>query len=253
MMSLRLLHRVSPAFAFRSLASQCAVCRSWPARRVCAACTSRFGQMHARCISCAVQLPAGLSGGRGLASLHCAACVRQPPPLDACFAAMPYAYPWSDLVARYKFGGDPAWAAVFAGLMLEVPGMRACMDGLQADDWLVPLPLSAQRLQSRGFNQAWELGKALARLAGTAARTDAGLLLRIRDTPPQVRLGREARLRNLKGAFVVDPLRVRDLQGRRVLLVDDVMTSGASLFVAAQALRDAGASAVSAMVFARTE
>jgi ComF family protein len=250
MMSLRL---PSPASVLQSLASQCAVCHSWPARRVCAACTARFGQVRTRCVSCALILPADLSGGRGPPSLHCAACVRHPPPLDSCFAAMPYAYPWSDLVARYKFGGDPAWAAVFAGLLLEIPGVRASLESLQAGDWLIPLPLSAERLQTRGFNQAWELGKALARRGSTAAGIDARLLLRIRDTAPQARLGRDARLRNLRGAFVADPLRVHEIQGRRVLLVDDVMTSGASLFAAAQALREAGAAAVSAMVFARTE
>lgn len=250
MMSLRLPH---PASVLQSLASQCAVCRSWPARRVCAACTARFGQMHARCIGCALTLPADLSGGRGPPSLHCAACVRQPPPLDACFAAMSYAYPWSDLVARYKFGGDPAWAAVFAGLLLNVPGARTSLASLQAADWLVPLPLSAPRLQTRGFNQGWELVKALARQSGTAASPDARLLLRIRDTASQARLGREARLRNLKGAFVVEPLRVREIRGRHVLLVDDVMTSGATVFTAALALREAGAAAVSALVFARTE
>ncbi|MDP3250518.1 MAG: ComF family protein [Hydrogenophaga sp.] len=248
-----LLRLPTPASLLQSLASQCAVCRRWPARRVCDACTARFGQIHTRCISCALTLPADLSGGRGPPSLHCAACVRQPPPLDTCFAAMPYAYPWSDLVARYKFGGDPAWAGVFTGLLLEVPGVRTRLDSLQADDWLIPLPLSAQRLHSRGFNQAWELAKALARQSGTAAGTDAGLLLRIRDTAPQARLGREARLRNLQGAFVADPLRVREIQGRRVVLVDDVMTSGASLFTAAQAMREAGAACVSALVFARTE
>jgi ComF family protein len=250
MMSLRL---PSPASVLQSLASQCAVCRSWPARRVCAACTARFGQVRARCARCALTLPADLSGGRGPPSLHCAACVRHPPLLDSCFAAMSYAYPWSDLVARYKFGGDPAWAAVFAGLLLHVPGVRASLESLQAGDWLVPLPLSVQRLQTRGFNQAWELGKALARQGGTAAGMDARLLLRIRDTAPQARLGRDARLRNLRGAFVADPLRVREIQGRRVLLVDDVMTSGASLFAAAQALREAGAAHVTAVVFARTE
>ncbi|MGQ2981387.1 MAG: ComF family protein [Polaromonas sp.] len=253
MMSLRLLDLVSPASVLQSLASQCAVCRSWPARRVCAACTARFGQLRARCLTCALTLPADLSAGRGPPSLHCAACVRQPPPLDACFAAMPYAYPWSDLVARYKFGGDPAWAAVFADLLLDVPGVRDSLQRLQAGDWLVPLPLSAQRLQSRGFNQAWELVKALARRSHTEAGIDAGLLLRIRDTAPQARLGRDARLRNLRGAFAVDPLRVAQIRGRQVLLVDDVMTSGASLFTAAQALREAGAASVGALVFARTE
>jgi ComF family protein len=248
-----LLRLPNPASMLQSLASQCAVCRSWPARRVCAACVARFGQMRTRCIGCALILPAGLSGGRGAPSLHCAACVQHPPALDSCFAAMPYAYPWSDLVARYKFGGDPAWAGVFAGLLLDVPGVRERLASLQTRDWLIPLPLSPQRLQSRGFNQAWELGKALARQSHTAAGADAGLLLRIRDTPPQVQLGREARLRNLRGAFVVAPLRVREIHGRRVLLVDDVMTSGASLFAAAQSLREAGAAAVDAVVFARTE
>ncbi|GAB3469579.1 hypothetical protein GCM10011496_01500 [Polaromonas eurypsychrophila] len=166
---------------------------------------------------------------------------------------MPYAYPWSDLVARHKFGGDPAWAAVFASLLLQVPGARAALESLQSGDWLVPLPLSGQRLQSRGFNQAWELAKALAQQSGTSARADARLLLRIRNTLPQTQLKREARLRNVRGAFVADPLRVQAIQGHRVLLVDDVMTSGASLFAAAQALREAGAAAVSAVVFARTE
>lgn len=253
MMLLRLLHPVSPASLLRSLASQCAVCHSWPARRVCAACISRFGQVHARCISCALILPAALSDGRGLPSLRCAACVRQPPPLDACFAAMPYAYPWSELVARYKFGDDPAWADNFAALLLEVPGVRNTLHSLHPEDLLIPLPLAAQRLQSRGFNQAWELATSLARQSGTLAQPDARVLLRIRDTAPQARLGREARLRNLKGAFAVDPLRAGILRGRRVLLVDDVMTSGASLFAAAQALREAGAATVIAMVFARTE
>ena len=163
---------------------------------------------------------------------------------------MTYAYPWSELVASYKFGGDPAWAAVLAELLLQAPGVR---QALEAGDWLIPLPLSPARLQSRGFNQAWELVKALARQTGTRAQTDARLLLRIKHTPPQAQLKREARLQNVKGAFVVDPLRVSGLQGRRVLLVDDVMTSGASLFAAAQALRDAGAAEVCGVVFARTE
>jgi predicted amidophosphoribosyltransferase len=84
------------------------------------------------------------------------------------------------------------------------------------------------------------------------AQADAELLLRVRHTRPQSQLKRAARLANVKGAFQVDPLRVAELRGRRVLLVDDVMTSGASLFTAAQALRDAGAAHVMAVVLART-
>jgi ComF family protein len=179
--------------------------------------------------------------------------LRQPPPLDACFAAVAYAYPWSDLVARYKFADDPAWAEVFASLLLKTPGVLQTLATLQADDWLIPMPLSVERLQSRGFNQAWELVKALARQSGTLAQSDARLLLRIKNTPPQAQLKRETRLQNVRGAFVVSPLRASEIKNRRVLLVDDVMTSGASLFGAAQALREAGAAQVSGLVFARTE
>lgn len=227
------------------LASQCAVCHSWPASRVCGPCSARFAQTLPRCRTCALAVSGGLS--------QCAACVRQPPPLQAAFAAVSYGFPWSELIASYKFGTDAAWASVFAELLLQTPGLSAHLAGLQPDDWLLPMPLSAQRLQSRGYNQAWQLAKALGAQSGTPARCDAGLLLRIKNTQPQARLERQARLQNVQGAFVVEPLRLTGLQGRQVVLVDDVMTSGASLFAAAQALRAAGAAGVTGVVFARTE
>ena len=76
---------------------------------------------------------------------------------------MTYAFPWSELVTRYKFGDRPGWAPSFAALLLKADGVRALIEGLQADDLIVPMPLSAERLQSRGFNQAWALTRALAR------------------------------------------------------------------------------------------
>ena len=88
--------------------------------------------------------------------------------------------------------------------------------------------------------------------SASPARADALLLLRTRNTRPQTELKRGARLANVKGAFQVDPLRAAELRGRRVVLVDDVMTSGASLYTAAQVLRDAGAAHVTAVVLART-
>lgn len=172
--------------------------------------------------------------------------------MDATLAAVAYAYPWSALIARYKFGEQPGWAGFFAGLLLRTPGVAQALGELDAKDWLIPLPLSAERLQSRGFNQSWELASALARQSRTPAQADTRLLLRLRHTRPQSQLGREARLANVKGAFQVDPLRAAQLDGRRVVLVDDVMTSGASLFAAAQALRDAGAAHITALVLART-
>ncbi len=233
-------------------ASQCAVCRSWPAEQVCQPCLARFAPGQPRCAACALPLPADLSLGLRSGPQCCADCIRQRPPQDITLAAVPYAYPWSTLITGYKFGEQLGWAGFFAGLLLRAPGVAQALGELQAQDWIIPLPLSAERLQARGFNQAWELASALARQSRTQAQADARLLLRVRHTRPQSQLKREARLANVRGAFLVDPLRAPALQGRRVVLVDDVMTSGASVFSAAQALRDAGAAQITALVLART-
>ncbi|MEO6017440.1 MAG: phosphoribosyltransferase family protein [Polaromonas sp.] len=237
-----------PAFA-----SQCAVCRSWPTRQVCQPCVARFASHPARCSRCALAFPADLSLRPASTQARiCASCTRQPPPTDSVLAAVPYAYPWSTLISHYKFGEEHGWAAFFAALLADTPGVAQALDGLDAGDWILPMPLSDQRLQTRGFNQAWELARALARKTATPARTDARLLLRVRHTRPQSELRREARLTNVKGAFQLDPLRAHEISGRRVVLIDDVMTSGASLFTAAEVLKAAGATHVTGVVLART-
>ena len=233
-------------------ASQCAVCHSWPAAQVCQPCLARFKTDAACCPLCALPVPASPSTGLPCSELVCAACMRERPPMDATLAGVPYAYPWSALIARYKFGEQHGWAGFFAGLLLQAPGVAQTLRQLQAADWVIPLPLSAERLEARGFNQAWDLASALARQSKTMARADARLLLRMKHTRPQSQLKRAARLANVKGIFQVAPLRAHELAGRRVVLVDDVMTSGASMFSAAQALRDAGAAHITAVVLART-
>ena len=176
---------------------------------------------------------------------RCGHCVREVPPLDRCHAAVAYAYPWSGLLTHYKFGNAPGWAQVLAQLIKLDPAAR---DMLAAAELVLPMPLSRERLAQRGFNQALQLARAL---AAPKLRTD--LLLRLRDTAPQTALGRKQRAANVRGAFGVEPLRAGELRGRHVLLVDDVMTSGASIFAAASALRSAGCAAASAMVVARTD
>jgi ComF family protein len=220
------------------LPSQCEVCHAWPAQPVCDACVARFAQPLPRCRTCALPLS---SGG----PLQCGACLRTPPPLDACLAAVPYAYPWGHLITRYKFGGAPGWSATFALLLRSTPWVEPA---LEQAELLLPMPLSKQRLQERGFNQALELARQLA-----PAKTSPELLLRIRHTPPQSSLKRNERLHNVRAAFAVDPLRSESLRNKRVVLLDDVMTSGASLFAAAQVLRQAGAAHVTGLVLARTE
>lgn len=249
----RLLNAATrPDFTLPLRISQCAVCRSWPARQVCDPCIARFAAPVLRCRACALALPADLSMGLRSPPGLCAGCIKQHPPLDATLVAVPYAYPWSELITRYKFGERPGWASFFAQLLLQAPGVQQAFDALQAGDLILPMPLSDQRLQSRGFNQAWELARALARQSPGAATTDARLLLRVKHTRPQTELQRDARLANVRGAFQLDPLCLPELAGRRVMLVDDVITSGASLFTAAQVLRAAGAAHVTGLAIART-
>ena len=226
-----------PTLSAAAAPSRCAVCGAWPAQPVCAACTARFAAPQPRCSRCALPVPGGVA--------TCGACLRHPPPLDLCFAAVPYAYPWSGLVARFKFQGEPGWAASLATLLQSVDGVTAaCQDA----DLVLPMPLDPARLAERGFNQSLELARRLA-----PERTDARLLLRLRPTAPQVTLAHAERHANVRGAFGVEPLRFDEVRGKRVLLVDDVMTSGASLHAAADALRAAGGAGVSAVVFARTD
>lgn len=160
-------------------------------------------------------------------------------------AAVPYAYPWAGLIVRFKFQRRPGHAALLAAVMRHAPWVEPA---LERADKVLPMPLSAQRLRARGFNQALELARRLA-----PAKTDAALLLRIRDTAPQSALSRAQRLRNVRHAFAVEPARAAELSGQRLVLVDDVMTSGASLYAAAAALRQAGAAHVTALVLARAD
>lgn len=183
----------------------------------------------------------------------CGECLIHPPPLDACFAAVAYAYPWSDLIARFKFRSDPGGARALALLMRSTPFVEPA---LEHADWIVPMPLSPERLKERGYNQAWELARQLKpriKRSRQNQKFDARLLLRIADTRPQASLRRAERLNNLQAAFAVDPLRSTLLRDKHVVLIDDVMTTGASLYAAALALRAVGASHITGLVFARTD
>lgn len=222
--------------ALRTVPSQCAICHAWPAQRLCDDCVRRFARQRPRCRTCALAVPEGVA--------HCGACLRHPNGLDACHAAVDYGYPWSGVLQAFKFRGDPGWAGALATLLRSTPWVEPA---LEAAELVLPIPLAPQRLRMRGFNQALLLAQALA-----PARVQAGLLLRTHDTPAQSGLDRARRLHNLARAFAVEPLRAAQLAGRQVLLVDDVMTTGATLQAAAAVLRQAGAARVTALVLART-
>jgi ComF family protein len=225
------------ARAERALPAQCAVCRAWPARPLCERCVERFAQPRSRCLRCALPVSANVR--------ECGSCLKQPPPVDACHAAVAYNFPWSSLISQFKFNGQAGWARSFALLMRSAPWVEPALDDAAI---VVPMPLARERLAERGFNQSLELAKHLA-----PKRSRADLLLRIRHTPAQSALDRKSRIANMKGAFALEPLHAADVRGRHVAIVDDVMTSGASMFAAAQALREGGAARVTGIVLARTD
>lgn len=214
----------------------CALCHAWPAESVCASCRAHFVDQPQRCCSCAVRVPEGV--------VRCGECLLHPPPLAACVAALDYAYPWNGLIARFKFHSQPGWARPLARLMRDAVGAPAL---LERADLVVAVPLARRRLAERGYNQALLLARALAPQKAAALPIE-----RVHDTPMQSRLTRAQRLRNLRTAFALRASPDAALAGRRVLLIDDVMTTGATLASIAQLLQAAGAIEVSALVLART-
>lgn len=218
------------------LPSQCRVCHAWPSHTVCEACVSQFAQPQTRCHTCALPLPAG--------ARQCGACLKNPPPLDQCLAAVDYAYPWSQLIQDYKFHAEPGLVRSFATLLRATPWVEPL---LESADLVLPLPLSRERLKERGYNQALLLARQL-----NPSKTRPDVLLRIKHTPAQHTLKRAQRLSILNDAFAVEPLLAKLLQGQRVVLVDDVMTTGASLHAVARVLKTAGAGSVAGLVIART-
>ncbi|MBB1473313.1 ComF family protein [Luteimonas sp. MC1782] len=219
----------------RSLwAPRCLVCGELAngRRDLCQPCAAALPWNRLACPRCAAPGPP---------AAPCAACLRQPPPLDTAHAAFVYAFPLDRLLPRFKFHRDLA-----AGRLLSA-AMAGAFASLPRPDALLPIPLHRARLRERGYDQALELARPLGR--ALALPLCDGLLLRARATTPQSRLHADDRRRNLRGAFAAQPS--GGALPRHVALVDDVMTTGATLHAAAIALRRAGVARVDAWVAAR--
>jgi ComF family protein len=177
---------------------------------------------------------------------RCGACLRDPPPFERCVCACDCAFPWDQLITAFKFQGHVELAAPLAQCMLQA------LHDAHADmpDLLIPVPLAPGRLAERGYNQSWELAHRLGRAVHRPAAST--LLERPGDGAHQADLPLAQRLTNLRGAFVMLPAQRARLRQRHVALVDDVMSSGATLREAASTLLRAGAARVDAWVLART-
>ena len=206
----------------------CYLCRGAARDLLCAGCAAELPWLPAEsCPRCALASPAGALCGR---------CLAEPPAFDATVAALAYRFPADVLVQGLKFRGELALAGLFARML------ERRIDGEKAD-LVVPVPLSARRLRSRGYNQAAEIARRHAR-----GRVELELCERTREGPPQTALPFADRRRNVRGAFAVR----RALAGATVAVVDDVMTTGATLGEIARTLKRAGAARVVNWVLART-
>jgi ComF family protein len=226
-----------------ALPNRCALCGNLSHAAICADCDATYwNEPRVRCVVCAVPFAPGRS--RRAAGYRCDACRAAPPPFDATFALADYRAPVDTLARSLKFHARLALGAEFATRLARlVDDAHGARHGF---DMIAPVPLAHRRLVERGYNQAWAIARPLARRL--RVRASATLLVRVADTAPQSRLDVRARRDNVASAFAV----ACDVAGRHVALVDDVMTSGATLAAAAHTLKAAGAQRVTNLVALRT-
>ena len=221
---LRLSHSLLPC--------RCLICGERGAGDdLCALCRVALPWNRHACRRCGLPLPQ--------TEPACGACLKQPPPFAATQAAFVYAFPLDRLLLRFKFHGDLAAGRLLAQLL----GDRLVDD--ERPQVLVPVPLHRSRLRERGYDQALELAKSLSRRTGIPLR--ARQLRRVHATARQSELGLSARQRNLRGAFAV----AGHALPKHVALIDDVMTTGATLRECAQTLLRSGVERVDVWVVAR--
>ncbi|WP_249383927.1 ComF family protein [Chitinivorax sp. B] len=184
---------------------------------------------NARCPICAIPT---------LDNQPCGRCLRDPPAFDATYCQLAYAYPLDALIRDYKFNNRLNLQPLLSSLLQSIATHNT-------PDLLIPAPLSSRRLRERGFNQAQELARPLSK-RGWQLSTQH--IIKIRETAVQNTLKWQQRASNVKGAFEC----IDTVQGKHILLVDDVMTTGATLNELATTLKRWGAVEVNCLVLART-
>jgi ComF family protein len=233
----RFHHFLLGRLANRLLPSTCALCGQYHADLLCEPCQQRYASnASVRCPRCAITLTTQRNA--------CHSCTVRPPSYDASFCATDYAAPIDNLVRALKFNAQLPLAAIFAErIMGAVPNAAVSNAGL-----MVAVPLSSQRIAQRGFNQAHEIARHIARAWQLPLST--AICHRVRDTQPQSSLPVAERRGNMRGAFTL--MRSHVVRGQHVLVVDDVMTTGETLESFAAMLKRYGAARVTNLVFART-
>jgi ComF family protein len=215
----------------RLVAPSCLLCAGASAGALlCAPCDGDLPRLASgHCDTCALPITSGT---------RCGACLTHPPAYDHVCAPFTYAFPVDALVQALKYRGMLALAPLFGS------AITSSLD--ERPDVILPMPLADARLRERGFNQAQEIARQVAKLTGIALLPRA--CRKVRDTQPQAALPWKERAKNVRKAFVCD----EDFAGLHVAVIDDVMTTGATLNELARNLKQAGAARVTGLIVART-
>ena len=208
-----------------------------PGRAWCRACGLRIPRIEGPlCPACSLPLPTGPS--------HlCQKCLERKPPFDKTLALLAYQDLAASLVQGIKYNGN----LFLLKKLLDQPTRARCLEYARAADLIVPVPLHPSRLLRRGYNQSLLIAGEVFR--GSGVEIEPGALKRVRRTASQTGMNAPRRRRNLKGAFTADREKVR---GKRIILVDDVMTTTATTAECGRTLVRAGAAGVRVFVLART-
>ncbi len=225
------------------LPNSCLLCHHTAGDIVCQHCYQRYLHDRAsqRCRRCALRLPGPTEVGL------CAACIQAAPAFDQAICAFDYCAPQDQLLQDFKFAGKLALATSFAAYLAQAIQARPTAI---LPELICAMPLAPERLAQRGYNQAAEIARRLAQ--SLQIRYQSELVLRSRNTQAQASLNYRARQKNIKAAFTPNLNYLQAIQGRHIAIVDDVMTTGASLNEIATMLKLHGASYVTAYVVART-
>ncbi|MDQ3185792.1 MAG: ComF family protein [Pseudomonadota bacterium] len=210
----------------------CLLCGAASEHDLCTPCRHSLPHLPLHCcVVCALPVAE---------SRICGACLANPPAFDRTVAALSYTFPVDALVHSLKYQANLPMALVLADLLI------ARIDGMALPDFVVPMPLHPRKLRERGFNQALEIARNGSKKTGTALLPS--ICQRIKDTPSQIGLPWKERAKNIRDAFMCE----MDLTGKHIGIMDDVMTTGATLNELAKVLRKRGATRVSGWVVART-
>lgn len=227
------------------LPSFCLACEKplgpMPELSFCPDCLGRLHSIQSPLCPCCGRAYLAAAGG----DHHCGACLTTPRHFNRARAFFLYEEPMKEVIHRFKYQGKTACLPSFAWLAHKMLPQLAELEGA---DWIVPVPLHPRRLRERGFNQALLLARAF---FPKDRRIIPDLLIRSRPTEPQTSFNGAARRTNLKNAFaVVKPQRIT---GEKILLIDDVFTTGTTVSECARVLKNAGASEVMVLTLARVK